>query len=444
MHVMTADLANIAARVRHQAEALPALYSRFDFDVPPERWADAPGDETELGRSRGVKRDPYLEDPGLIARIREYTMLGDAEGDAYAALMPKLGFQRTVALLVEACERGVEKVPDAPAELVALIRAMEARPDWVDMGLVAEGAAYERNATANLAPFLIRGAFIATFLNKYSALPMALTGTLSHATAARRVKETATFFATTTLPGALDRFGPGFKAAAMVRLMHSMVRVNVLSREGLWDTAAYGVPIPQLDQMPAGLIPVYFLALEVLGKGRKSFTREERGRVEIARYRCFLLGLPEDLLADTPEEIVRIWRTRSATLRYDYDDRVCGGLLRATMEAELTTDRSLKARIMRRLERSVSRVFFVQAFLNGDTARAASVGVTVTPADRLIHGATMLALVGRMAAYRVAAKLPVLRDIADARLVRRIHRQLESYGRAEFTSNAANYKPATA
>lgn len=441
---MTADLASIAARVRHQAEALPALYGRFDFDVPPERWADAPGDETELGRSRGVRRESYLEDPGLIARIREYTMLGDAEGDAYAALMPKLGFQRTVAMLVDACDRGVEKVPDAPAELVALIRAMEARPDWVDMGLVAEGAAYERNATANLAPFLIRGAFIATFLNKYSALPMALTGTLSHATAARRVKETATFFATTTLPGALDRFGPGFKAAAMVRLMHSMVRVNVLSREGLWDAAAYGVPIPQLDQMPAGLIPVYFLALEVLGKGRKSFTREERGRVEIARYRCFLLGLPEDLLADTPEEIVRIWRTRSATLRYDYDDRVCGGLLRATMEAELTTDRSLRARIMRRLERSVSRVFFVQAFLNGDTARAASVGVTVTPADRLIHGATMLALVGRMAAYRVASRLPVLREIADARLVRRIHRQLESYGHAEFTSNAANYRPATA
>ncbi|MBX9727415.1 MAG: DUF2236 domain-containing protein [Sphingopyxis sp.] len=441
---MTANLASIAARVRHQAEALPALYGRFDFDVAPERWADAPGDETELSRSRGVRREPYLEDPGLIARIREYTMLGDAEGDAYAALMPKLGFQRTVAMLVDACERGVEAVEDAPLELVALIRAMEARPDWVDMGLVAEGAAYERNATANLAPFLIRGAFIATFLNKYSALPMALTGTLSHATAARRVKETATFFATTTLPGALDRFGPGFKAAAMVRLMHSMVRVNVLSREGLWDAAAYGVPIPQLDQMPAGLIPVYFLALEVLGKGRKSFTREERARVEIARYRCFLLGLPEDLLADTPEEIVRIWRTRSATLRYDYDDRVCGGLLRATMEAELTADRSLRARIMRRLERSVSRVFFVQAFLNGDTARAASVGVTVTPADRLIHGATMLALVGRMAAYRVAARLPVLRDIADARLVRRIHRQLESYGRAEFTSNAANYRPATA
>src|SRR3546814_3861374 len=91
---------------------------------------------------------------------------------------------------------------------------------------------------------------------------MALTGTLGQATAARRVKETATFFATTALPGALDRFGAGFKAAAMVRLMHSMVRANVLSRPGMWDADTYGMPIPQLDQMPAGLIPVYFLSQE--------------------------------------------------------------------------------------------------------------------------------------------------------------------------------------
>jgi len=441
---MTNALTAIAARVRDQATALPALYARFDFDLAPERWAPGPDDTTELGRTRGVRREPYLADPDLTARIREYTMLGDSAGDAYAALTRTLGFRQTVTMLVTACDQGIAAVTDAPPELAALIAEMAARPDWVDMQLVAEGAAYERNATANLAPFLIRGAFIATFLNKYSALPMALTGTLGHATAARRVKETATFFATTTLPGALERYGPGFKAAAMVRLMHSMVRVNVLSRDGMWDAATYGVPIPQLDQMPAGLIPVYFLSQEVLGKGRKHFTREERARVEIARYRCFLLGLPEDLLADTPEEIVRIWRTRSATLRYDYDDKVCGGLLRATMEAELSSDHSVKGRIMRFLERSVSRVFFVRAFLNGDTQRAASVGVRVTSADRAIHAATMLALVGRMAAYRLAARLPILAALADRRLIRRIERQLDGYGHAEFTGNANEYRPAPA
>ena len=441
---MNRDVSTIARRVRDQATALPDLFGGFDFDRPPERWAPEADAVSELSRVRGIDRTAYLDDPDLLARIREYTMLGDRSGDAFAALMPQLGFQRTVAMLVEACDKGIEAVADAPPELVQLIREMEVKPDWLDMQLVEEGAAYERNSTANLAPFLIRGAFIATFLNKYSALPMALTGTLSQTTAARRVKETATFFATTALPGALGRFGDGFKAAAMVRLMHSMVRVNVLSRPGMWDADTYGMPIPQLDQMPAGLIPVYFLSQEVLAKGRTSFTRLERARVELARYRCYLLGLPEDLLADTPQEIVRIWRTRSATLRYDYDDKVCGGLLRATMEAELSTDPSLKGRVKRRLERSVSRVFFVKAFLAGDEERAAGVGVPVTRGDHLIYGATMLAIAGRMVAYRVASRLPVVRHLADRRLVRRIGRQLAGYGRAEFTSDAAHYRPATA
>ena len=36
-------------------------------------------------------------------------------------------------------------------------------------------------------------------------------------------------------PGALERYGQGFKAAAMVRLMHSMVRFNILKRSKVWD-----------------------------------------------------------------------------------------------------------------------------------------------------------------------------------------------------------------
>jgi len=114
----------------------------------------------------------------------------DVVADAYAALLPKYGFRPLIDMLVTACDRGIDAVPDAPAELVTFIAAMEATPDWVDMDMVREGAALELNGTANLAPFAIRGAFIATFLNKYSALPMALTGTLGHSSAARRVNET--------------------------------------------------------------------------------------------------------------------------------------------------------------------------------------------------------------------------------------------------------------
>ena len=441
---MRPSIETIASRVRSQKQLLPALYKDMDFDTPPERFSTRAGDDTELRFGARLTREELLADTDMVARFREYTMLGDITGDAYAALMPRYGFRPLVDMLVTACEKGIDAVPDAPPELGALIAEMERTPNWLNMTLVEQGAREERNSAANLAPFAIRGAFIATFLNKYSALPMALTGTLSHATAARRVKETATFFTTTILPGALERYGSGFQAAAMVRLMHSMVRVNVLSRPGMWDAKTYGMPIPQLDQMPAGLIPIYFLSNDVLKAGRTEFTPAERARVELARYRCYLLGLPEDLLGDTPEDIVRIWCTRSATLRYDYDDAICGGLLRATMEAELSKDQSLSGRIFRRLERSFSRVFFAKAFLGGDVQRAAELGVPISGTDRLLYGSTIVVILIRMLAYRLCSHLPILGDMSDSRLVSRLKRQLAAYGHAEFTTNSAEYKPAAA
>ncbi len=251
---MTPALEQVRARVAAQKTLLPELYGRIDFDRLPERWTEDASQAIVKDRAPGgvAMTDHELE------LVRAYTMLGDVVADAYAALMPAIPFRRLIDMLQQACAHGVESVPDAPPELVAFIRDMERIPDWVDMDMVREGARLDLNATANISPFAIRGAFIATFLNKYSALPMAMTGTLSNQTAARRVRETAHFFACTVLPGALDRHGEGFKAAAMVRLMHSMVRVNVM-RSGRWDAEVYGMPIPQVDQMPAGLIPIFLL-----------------------------------------------------------------------------------------------------------------------------------------------------------------------------------------
>ena len=57
--------------------------------------------------------------------------------------------------------------------------------------------------------------------------------------------------------------------------------------------------------MPAGLIGVFLLAFKIVGKGRFEYTAEERARVELSRYRCFLLGLPEELVPDGAIKIGR-------------------------------------------------------------------------------------------------------------------------------------------
>ena len=435
---MNVTLEAVRQRIEHQKTALPVMYGEVDFGMTPERYTD---DVTVSSMKDFAKAFPPPP-KDMVERVKAYTMLGDLTADAYAALMPKYGFKRLVEMLETACDHGIDAVPDAPAELAALIAEMEVRPDWLDMDLVREGARLNRLPMAVTSPWMIRGAFLATFLNKYTALPMAITGTLSNSSAARRVNETATFFTVTTLPNALEPRGEGFKAAAMVRLMHSMVRFNVLRRVKGWDQSVYGIPIPQVDQMPAGLIDVFLLAYKMIAEGRTEFTAEERARVEFSRYRCYLLGLPEDLLMDTPQGIVDIMNARSGSIREGFDDATCGALVRATIAAYLPPNQSLGNRIHNTLERRLARLVLVKHFLGGNVQYARDMGVPVQPLDYAVAGVLFPVIAAKMAIYSTALKVPGLRGAVDRHLVAKLRRLLKRYGHAEFTTNADAYRPA--
>jgi hypothetical protein len=430
------------AEVTAQGAANPVMYGAVDFSRLPERYTE----EIEPGHAVGsfTRHLPsLLENREQVELIRTYTMMGDRVADAYAALIPDFGFKRLVEMLELACDKGVQAVEGAPEELKIFIAAMEEKPQWLDMDLVEEGARLERNSAAHAAPYFIRGALLATYMNKYSALPMAMTGTLSGGQAAKRAFETASFFATTVMPGALDRFREGFKAAAKVRLMHSMVRYHLL-RSDDWDTGVYGIPVPQVDQMPAGLINIFLLSAMVLREGRTEFTPTERARVEMARYRCFLLGLPEALVGTTPQEIIDLLLTRHITLRPGYDDATCGELVRATMQAELSADKSPLGRLKTGMERGISKFFFVSSFCQGDFARAEEIGVPVTRADRVMAGLGAATIFLRIRFFGFAARNKWLKGWADKVLVRKLAKRLASYGHPEFETDAAKYRIASA
>ncbi|WP_372633300.1 oxygenase MpaB family protein [Alcanivorax jadensis] len=442
---MTQSLDALWEKVRAQRTLIPSLYGDIDFDATPERFTDSMDVRSTLPAHFARKyRKKILADHEKVERARAYTLLGDTVADAYAALMPAYSFRDLIGMLKKACDEGLDAVPDAPQELVDFITAMETTPDWVDMELVREGARLSRNQMANLAPYVIRGAFVATFMNKYSGLPMAITGTLANDSVNRRINETASFFTTATLPGALERFGPGFKAAAMVRLMHSMVRFNILKRVKKWDPAIYGIPIPQVDQMPAGTMPAYLAAFKAMRKGRKHFTRNERAIVELSRYQCFLLGLPEELLPAEAPDIIDTMLTYSGTLREGYDDDTCGELTRATMSVYRPKDNKLTSKVHNLVERSVSKVFFNQAFLGkNDKSKAKEMGVEPHLLDYALSSIGTLFIMPRLIAYRTLQDIPVANKIADKILVRRINELLVDYGHAEYTTDASQYAPTT-
>ena len=436
---MVAYYPELARRVRSQRDLQPELYGDFDFDRRPDRLATEPDAESALP-AWIAERATILDDERVVELMSTATMLGDVVADPYAALMTTHSVTHLIDMLKTACRKGIEAVPDAPPELAAFIAAMEATPEWIDFDLVREGARQERIPAALLAPFITRGAFVATFTNTYAALPMALTGALSGKRAARRVNETASFFAVTTLPGALDRYGPGFEAAAMVRLMHSMVRYNALKKSDKWDVAVYGMPVPQVDQMPAGMIGQYLLARKARQQGRAKFTAAERAVVEFARYRCFLLGLPEELLPAEPADIVHVMHARSALLRHGFDT-ICQELVRGTMAAYLRPDTTLFDRCADAVEKSFSKLTFVRTFCNGDREIAEAMGVSLEATDLLRIALTAPFILGRFTAVSHASRIPVLRDITDAYVIGLLKLRLATYGKPEFTTDAAHYTP---
>jgi hypothetical protein len=433
----------LAQRVRSQRDLQPDLYGDFDFNQQPDRLATEPDVDSALP-TWVAERAPILEDDRVLELISTATMLGDVVADPYAALMNTRSVSQLIDMLKTACREGIEAVPDAPHELESFIAAMEATPEWIDFDLVREGARQERIPAALLAPFITRGAFIATFTNTYAALPMALTGALSGKRAARRVNETASFFAVTTLPGALDRYGPGFEAAAMVRLMHSMVRYNALKksdkRDIRWDKAIYGVPVPQVDQMPAGMIGQYLLARKARQQGRTEFTAEERAVVEFARYRCFLLGLPEELLPAEPADIIHVMHARAALLRHGFDS-ICRELVSGTMAAYLRPNTTLFDRCADAVEKSFSKLTFVRVFCGGDRDVAEAMGVSLGSMDLVRVALTTPFIIGRFNVVSQASRIPVLRDITDAYVIGLLKLRLATYGKPEFTSDGAHYTP---
>ena len=431
--------ATLAARVRLQHDELPAMYGGVDFGLVPERLALGPDDETDLPSYANVTREELFADHELIELLTTATMLGDLVCDAYVARMPDYGKQRLIEMVPIACRDGIDAIEDPPEELVAFIEAMEEVPDWIDLDLIERGARAERVSAALAAPYAIRGAFLATFLNEYAALPMAITGSLSDKRAARRVNETAAFFATTVLPNGMRRDGPGFHAAAMVRLMHSMVRYNVLQKSKRWDQARFGIPIPQVDQMPAGLIGAFLLSAEVIRSGRDDFSPDERAQIEVSRYRCHLLGLPQELLPTSPHELVKVMLGRAATLRKGFDDATCGELVRATMNAYLRPDRSLPNRVAESIERSFSTAFFIKVFLNGDRERATEMGVSLTTGDKLRVAAAAPLIGGRLKVVNLANKVPLLRPMTDVAVTWTLRRRLRSYGQAQFRTDPDSY-----
>ncbi|MEI9929489.1 MAG: hypothetical protein WDM89_02690 [Rhizomicrobium sp.] len=140
---MNASITKLTQEMSRQAGEIPAMYGHVDFSLTPERFTTEAGEHTQLGPKLLGRRPALLANKDRVALTKIFTMHGDPVADAYAALIPKYGFHRLAAMLGEACDRGLSKIEDAPAELTRFVSAMEVFPAWLDAKLIDEGARLE-------------------------------------------------------------------------------------------------------------------------------------------------------------------------------------------------------------------------------------------------------------------------------------------------------------
>ncbi|RLT96758.1 oxygenase MpaB family protein [Ketobacter sp.] len=416
-----------------QKSIAPAVYGDVDLDITPERF------RTELGENSIVKDNPriqaLLEDSDKVEFFRQLTLMGDPLADAFAAIIPELGYKKARAMLDKAAEEGIAKVPEAPKELVDLMTAVETVPEWVDWTKIEKACENNRLFTALGGEAIMRVAFMMTYVNGYQGLPMVITGALTSDSAAKRMRETTSTFKLATLPGALRRGGEAYQSAVKVRVMHAMVRTSLLKRPQVWDYSVYGTPIPQVDQMGAALGFNFMMAKKALKNGGK-FSAAEACAVEQARYLAYLLGMHDQFLSNDPKQIVETWNMCQATLRHKFDERG-RDLNAATMEAYQRRGGHWYDRVVHRLDQKASRWMY-NRMVGRKTAD--TMGVHEEKTD-LLAFAAMFAPIGLgVGALSLLKKVPGGREWVDRFATREVENQLNIAGRAEYRTNEADYK----
>lgn len=215
------------------------------------------------------------------------------------------GPTKTRRLLNRALTDGIDSLENAPASMRELFAEFETVPDWVDPGLVEQGAAVWRRWGTML--FSFAGAeTLQIYTESAVATPLSLAGGYAGHNALRRFLETCRFWMDVSEPGALLRPGSRGRATAMkVRVMHVSVRSRVASH-GEWDIEKWGLPISQTYMMLTLIAGSVTPGLALWTLGYQTSPREIRALIHFQKYMGHLLGVRMTWYPETIGDSIRM------------------------------------------------------------------------------------------------------------------------------------------
>ncbi|MFD4406236.1 oxygenase MpaB family protein [Nocardia sp. NPDC058499] len=193
--------------------------------------------------------------------MADHLWQGDELMDGVVAAFARVGTAVGRQMLDQALAHGIDTVGDPPAELVALFAHLDNPPGWFDPQRWERGRRLWLNASISGKTAMLIQDFMGTFVGAEVASATGATGRYVN-DPYRRNLETANWFRSMTVAGALDRWSRTFQDTVRVRLMHAQVRAGLKKAWGADHFARHGNPISNSTMMGAavtfGLTPLCF------------------------------------------------------------------------------------------------------------------------------------------------------------------------------------------
>lgn len=282
---------------------------------------------------------------------------GDPVADALAEWMFATGMAKAQPQFQQALQHGIASLEQPAPVLAAFFAECERKPEWLDEGLLNEGAAAFQSAGMSayyvLRDMALMGGYQAAGFNKTLVLTGALNGR-----APRRVAETMKWANDISADGGLARGAEGWRATLQVRLVHALIRRRVRAMPE-WQPADWGLPVNQTDMAATylGFSVVLLLGLRVMGVPVSQ--RQGRALMHFWSYACWLMGVDSRWLRADEQSGRRLLYSMLLTqLPPDESSRQLGRALMAeTLQMPYPAPRALRQRFEQARHLSVSRLF---------------------------------------------------------------------------------------
>ncbi|WP_309045026.1 oxygenase MpaB family protein [Marinobacter sediminicola] len=245
-------------------------------------------------------RKAAVPDEQQWQRMGEALMVGDPVADDLAKWVRGEGGGKAFSQFKKILDSGNFDQKDMAPPLRAFFDAIKQPPAWVDWERLERGARASAISGQTGMRVLRDLGLMAGYQARGINQTLIMTGALERG-ATRRVAETTKWWLDCITPGGLNRDAEGFKTTLRVRLIHAMVRQQLLDSPD-WDTSEWGLPVNQLDMQATYLaFSVSFLFGQKL-MGTLISRQDSEDIMHLWRYIGWLMGVDESLLCESEQE----------------------------------------------------------------------------------------------------------------------------------------------